>query len=72
MPPLGTTPSAFVAERVRARAVASLAGPADPREAIDRGAPVVLATRDVELRAQLGEVLQAGGLSVLFRDRSVS
>ena len=27
VPPLGTTPSAFVAERVRARAVASLAGP---------------------------------------------
>ena len=44
VPPLGTTPSAFVAERVRARAVASLAGPADAREAIERGASVVLAT----------------------------
>ncbi len=68
VPPLGTTPSAFVAERVRARAVASLAGPADPRQAIDRGASVVLATGDVELRRQLGEVLQAGGLTVQTTD----
>jgi glycerol-3-phosphate dehydrogenase (NAD(P)+) len=68
VPPLGTTPSAFVAERVRARAVASLAGPADPRGAIDEGAAVVLATRDVELRRQLGEVLQAGGVSVETTD----
>ena len=41
VPPLGTTPSAFVAERVRARAVASLAGPAHAREAIELGASVV-------------------------------
>jgi glycerol-3-phosphate dehydrogenase (NAD(P)+) len=64
VPPLGTTPSAFVAERVRARAVASLAGPAHAREAVEPGASVVLATRDAELRRQLGEVLQAGGLTV--------
>ena len=68
VPPLGTTPSAFVAERVRARAVASLAGPADPREAIEAGASVVLATGDAELRRQLGEVLQAGGLTVQTTD----
>ena len=30
VPPLGTTPSAYVSERVRARAVATLAGPATP------------------------------------------
>ena len=35
VPPLGTTPAAFVAERVRARAVATLAGPAHAREAIE-------------------------------------
>ena len=64
VPPLGTTPSAFVAERVRARAVASLAGPAHAREAVEPGASVVLATGDTELRRQLGEVLQAGGLTV--------
>ena len=63
VPPLGTTPSAFVAERVRARAVASLAGPAHAREAVEPGASVVLATGDTELRRQLGEVLQAGGLT---------
>src|SRR5215211_759893 len=52
VPPLGTTPSAFVAERVRARAVATLAGPAHAREAIDVGAAVVVATRDRDLRRQ--------------------
>src|SRR5829696_5585893 len=37
VPPLGTTPAAFVSERVRARAVATLAGPAHAREAIELG-----------------------------------
>jgi glycerol-3-phosphate dehydrogenase len=64
VPPLGTTPAAYVSERVRARAVASLAGPAHAREAIEAGASVVMATRDRDLRRQLGEVLEAGGLSV--------
>ena len=44
VPPLGTTPTAYVAERVHARAVASLAGPAHAREAIEVGASVVVAT----------------------------
>jgi glycerol-3-phosphate dehydrogenase (NAD(P)+) len=64
VPPLGTTPAAYMAERVRARAVASLAGPAHAREAIEAGASVVMATRDRDLRRQLAEVLEAGGLSV--------
>jgi glycerol-3-phosphate dehydrogenase (NAD(P)+) len=64
VPPLGTTPSAYVAERVRSRAVASLAGPAHAREAIEVGASVVVATRDADLRRQLREVLDAGGLTV--------
>ena len=64
VPPLGTTPSAFVAERVGARAVASLAGPAHARESIELGASVVLATRNADLLRQLREVLEAGGLSV--------
>ena len=68
VPPLGTTPSAFVAERVRARAVASLAGPAHAREAIELGASVVLATRNADLLRQLGEVLEAGGLTVEATD----
>jgi 1-acyl-sn-glycerol-3-phosphate acyltransferase len=68
VPPLGTTPAAFVSERVRARAVATLAGPAHAREAIELGASVVLATRDADLRRQLHDVLEAGGLTVEVTD----
>src|ERR671919_357943 len=68
VPPLGTTPTAYVAERVRARAVASLGGPAHAREAVELGASVVVATRDRDLRRQLREVLDAGGLSVEATD----
>jgi glycerol-3-phosphate dehydrogenase (NAD(P)+) len=68
VPPLGTTPTAYVSERVRARAVAGLAGPAHAREAIEVGASVVVATRDADLRRQLGEVLDAGGLTVAATD----
>src|ERR687897_101393 len=64
VPPLGTTPAAFVSERVRARAVATLAGPAHAREAIELGACVVLATRDADLRRQLHDMLEAGGLTL--------
>src|SRR3954468_9151157 len=68
VPPRGTTPSAYVSERVRSRAVASLAGPAHAREAIEVGASVVVATRDADLRRQLREVLDAGGLTVEATD----
>ncbi|MEA2330972.1 MAG: glycerol-3-phosphate dehydrogenase [Thermoleophilaceae bacterium] len=68
VPPLGTTPSAYVSERVPARAVASLGGPAHAREAIEVGAAVVLATRNPDLRRQLREVLDAGGLTVAVTD----
>src|SRR5688572_3838794 len=68
VPPLGTTPTAYVSERVRARAVAGLAGPAHAREAIEVGASVMVATRDADLRRQLGEVLEAGGLTVEATD----
>ncbi|HYN91629.1 MAG TPA: 1-acyl-sn-glycerol-3-phosphate acyltransferase [Thermoleophilaceae bacterium] len=64
VPPLGTTPAAYVSERVRARAVATLAGPAHAREAIELGASVVLATHDADLRRQLRDLLEAGGLTV--------
>src|SRR5215211_856169 len=64
VPPLGSTPTAYVSERVHARAVAALAGPAHAREAIEVGASVVVATRDADLRRQLGDVLAAGGLTV--------
>jgi len=68
VPPLGTTPTAYVAERVRARAVASLAGPAHAREAIESGASVVAAARDPDLRRQIRDVLEAGGLTVEATD----
>jgi 1-acyl-sn-glycerol-3-phosphate acyltransferase len=68
VPPLGTTPGAYVAERVRARAVATLAGPAHAREAIELGASVVLASRDADLRRQLHDLLEAGGLTVEATD----
>jgi glycerol-3-phosphate dehydrogenase (NAD(P)+) len=48
--------------------VASLAGPAHAREAIEVGAAVVVATRDQDLRRQLREVLDAGGLTVEATD----
>jgi glycerol-3-phosphate dehydrogenase (NAD(P)+) len=68
VPPLGTTPTAYVSERVRARAVAGLAGPAHAREAVEAGASVVVATHDPDLRRQLREVLDAGGLTVEATD----
>jgi glycerol-3-phosphate dehydrogenase (NAD(P)+) len=66
--PLGTTPTAYVSERVPARAVASLGGPADALEASEGGAAVVAASSDPDLRRQLCEVLEAGGLAVEATD----
>jgi 1-acyl-sn-glycerol-3-phosphate acyltransferase len=68
VPPLGSTPAAYVSERVRARAVATLAGPAHAREAIELGASVVLASHDADLRRQLHDLLEAGGLTVHATD----
>jgi 1-acyl-sn-glycerol-3-phosphate acyltransferase len=68
VPPLGSTPAAFVSERVRARAIATLAGPAHAREAIMFGASVVVATHDADLRRQLRDLLEAGGLTVEATD----
>src|SRR5215204_4262975 len=68
VPPLGTTPAAFVSERVRARAVATLAGPAHAREAIELGASVVLASGNADLRRQMHDMLEAGGLTVEATD----
>jgi glycerol-3-phosphate dehydrogenase (NAD(P)+) len=64
VPPLGTTPAAYVAERTRARAVAYLGGPAHAREAVEDGASVVLATRDPDVRRDLGALLSEAGLCV--------
>ena len=66
--PLGTLPSDYVGERVRARAVACLGGPAHAREAVAAGASVVLASKDPHLRMQLGEALAKAGLDVIRTD----
>jgi len=66
--PLGTTPTAYVAERVRARAVAYLAGPAHAREAVETGASVVLASHEPHARRQLADALDGAGLLVETTD----
>jgi 1-acyl-sn-glycerol-3-phosphate acyltransferase len=62
--PLGTRPTSYVEARVAARAVAFLGGPAHAGEAVERGASVVLAAADEDLRPQLAEVLERAGLEV--------
>lgn len=64
VPPLGTLPSAYVAERVRARAVATLGGPALASEVLAHGAAVVLACSDPTCGAVLRDTLRAARLQV--------
>jgi 1-acyl-sn-glycerol-3-phosphate acyltransferase len=66
--PHGALPTAYVAERVRARAVGCLGGPAHAREAVSAGASVVLASGDTDLRRQLGDALGRAGLHVTPTD----
>ena len=61
VPPTGALPTAYTAERVRARAVAALGGPAHAAEALVHGASVVLAARDDGFAAQLADALRAAG-----------
>ena len=60
--PQGQLPAEYVGERVRARAIACLGGPAHAREAVSGSAALVLGSADVDLRAQLGEVFDRAGL----------
>jgi glycerol-3-phosphate dehydrogenase (NAD(P)+) len=60
--PLGQLPAEYVGERVRARAIACLGGPAHAREAVSGLAALVLGSADPDLRAQLGEVFDRAGL----------
>ncbi len=64
VPPLGTLPSAFVAERCAARAVAALGGPADAADTLEHGASVVLASVDRAFRRDLSDTLSAAGFDV--------
>ncbi|MDX6625590.1 MAG: glycerol-3-phosphate dehydrogenase [Solirubrobacterales bacterium] len=71
IPPKGQLPAEYVGERVRARAIASLGGPAHAREAVSGSAALVLASADPDLRQQLGEVFDLAGL-VCERSRDVT
>jgi glycerol-3-phosphate dehydrogenase (NAD(P)+) len=59
--PLGSLPSAYVAERTRARAVAVLGGPAD---ALGNGAALVVGAIDKGFGRQLADLLSRAGLYV--------
>lgn len=69
--PLGQLPAEYVGERVRARALACLGGPAHAREAVSGSAALVLGSADPDLREQLGEVFDRAGL-VCERSRDVT
>src|SRR3954453_2855463 len=60
--PLGQLPADYVGERVRARAIACLGGPAHAREAVSGSAALVLGSADADLRDQLGTVFVRAGL----------
>jgi glycerol-3-phosphate dehydrogenase (NAD(P)+) len=60
--PMGALPNEYVSERVRARAIACLGGPAHAREAAAGMAALVLGSADPDLRAMLGEVFDRAGL----------
>jgi glycerol-3-phosphate dehydrogenase (NAD(P)+) len=60
--PMGSLPSEYVRDRVRARAIASLGGPAHAKEAVSGTAALVLASDDEDIRRQLGEVFDEAGL----------
>jgi glycerol-3-phosphate dehydrogenase (NAD(P)+) len=69
--PQGQLPAEYVGERVRARAIACLGGPAHAREAVSGSAALVLGSTDVDLRDQLGEVFDRAGL-MCERSRDVA
>ncbi|HYH60098.1 MAG TPA: 1-acyl-sn-glycerol-3-phosphate acyltransferase [Thermoleophilaceae bacterium] len=62
--PFGMRPSEYVAERVLARGVAVLAGPAHAAEAAAGDAALVVAANDPDLRRQLVRILGKAGAQV--------
>jgi glycerol-3-phosphate dehydrogenase (NAD(P)+) len=64
VPPLGTLPVAYVAERVRARAVGVLGGPAEPADALREGAALVLAAHDRAFARQVREALRRARIEI--------
>ncbi|MEA2306790.1 MAG: glycerol-3-phosphate dehydrogenase [Solirubrobacteraceae bacterium] len=64
VPPLGTLPRAFVAERTHAWATGVLGGPAHAVEALEGGASLVLAAKDDAFARQVSVALSAAKLQV--------
>jgi glycerol-3-phosphate dehydrogenase (NAD(P)+) len=62
--PLGTLPSAFAAERCKARAIAVLGGPVDAAEVLEQGVAVTLASVDLGFARQLADALAAAKFDV--------
>ena len=62
--PLALRPSEYVAERVLARGVAALAGPAHAAEAASGAAALVVASADADLRRQLVRLFEKAGAGV--------
>jgi glycerol-3-phosphate dehydrogenase (NAD(P)+) len=60
--PMAALPAEYVSERIRARAIASLGGPAHAKEAVSGTAALVLGSKDPDLRDQLGGVFDEAGL----------
>jgi glycerol-3-phosphate dehydrogenase (NAD(P)+) len=64
VPPLGTLPAAFAAERAGAHAVAVLGGPVHAGEMLERGASVVVASLDRGFASQLSDMFTQAKLDV--------
>jgi len=62
--PLGTLPSAYVAERTEARAVAVLSGPGDAADALAHGVSLVAACADPAFLKQVADVFAAARFDV--------
>jgi glycerol-3-phosphate dehydrogenase (NAD(P)+) len=68
VPPLGTLPSAYVAERTESWAVGVLGGPAHAAAALDGGASLVPAASDPAFRRQVSDALIAAGFDAASTD----
>jgi glycerol-3-phosphate dehydrogenase len=64
VPPLPTLPSAYVAERTPARAVACLGGPGHAAAAVESGAALVAASADAGFARQIADLLLKAELYV--------
>jgi glycerol-3-phosphate dehydrogenase (NAD(P)+) len=64
VPPLGTLPAAFAAERAGAHAVAVLGGPAHAAEMLERGASIVIASLDRGFASRLSDMFTHAKLDV--------